>query len=149
LACLAASLGVVGGLGVSAPTAWAAGNSGSATYTFIDFMGSFPGTVPANCPAILQTNDDLGLYFISGNENEPDGNKTIEGDAYYVALDPTEGPVPVALGHATKWGDNKGFTVTFQGSTTFPGSADPGQTIYFHMTGNPRSLQQVANMTCS
>ena len=34
-ACLAASLGIVGSLGVSAPTAWAAGNSGSATGIFI------------------------------------------------------------------------------------------------------------------
>ena len=138
LACLAAGLGVIGSLGVSAPRAWATGNNGSATGTFIDFNGSFPGTVLANCPAVLGT-DDLGLYFISGNVNQSFG--TIEGDAYYV--DVTEGYVPLYLGHATLWGDNKGFTATFHGSN------DVGRTIDFHMTGNPRSLQQVANMRCS
>jgi len=137
-ACLAGSLGVAGGLGVSAPMAWAAGNSGSGAGSFIDFRGSFPGTVPANCPPQLAT-DDLGLYFVSGNTNKSGG--TIEGEAYYV--DVTEGYVPLALGHATVWGDSKGFTATFHGSS------DAKQTIDFHMTGNPRSLQQVANMRCS
>ncbi len=138
LACLAASIGIVGASVVSAPAAWAGGNSGSATGIFIDFGGSFPGTVPANCPAVLST-DDLGLYFISGNANHSFG--TEEGDAYYV--DVTEGYVPLYLGHATLWGNAKAFTATFHGSN------DAGQTIDFHMTGGPRSLQQVANMACS
>ena len=138
MACLAASIGMGGAVFVSAPAAWAGGNSGSATGTFIDFGGSFPGTVPANCPPQLGT-DDLGLYFISGNANKSGG--TIEGDAYYV--DVTQGYVPLYLGHATLWGDNKGFTATFHGSN------DSGQTIDFHMTGNPRSLQQLDNMACS
>jgi len=144
LACLATSLGVVGSLGVSAPTAWAAGNSGSAAGTFIDFAGTFPGTVPEACPPILRTADDLGLLFISGNTNSVDGNRTVEGDSYYAAHT-SDGWVPVALGHATKWGNDKAFTVTFQGSNL----NDAGQTIDFHMTGNPRSLQQVDNMQCS
>ena len=138
LVALGVVIGMAGALVVSAPAAWAGGNSGSASGTFIDFSGSFPGTVPANCPPVLGT-DDLGLYFISGNANKSGG--TIEGDAYYV--DVTQGYVPLYLGHATLWGDNKGFTATFHGSN------DSGQTIDFHMTGNPRSLQQVANMACS
>jgi hypothetical protein len=138
MAGFAASIGMAGAVVVSAPAAWAAGNGGSATGTFIDFNGSFPGTVPANCPAVLGT-DDLGLYFISGNANISFG--TIEGDAYYV--DVTEGDVPLYLGQATLWGNDKAFTATFHGSN------DAGQTIDFHMTGNPRSLQQVANMACS
>ena len=137
MACLAASIGMAGAAVVSAPAAWAGGNSGSATGTFIDFGGSFPGTVPANCPAVLGT-DDLGLVFISGNTNKSFG--TIEGDAYYV--DVTE-RIPLYLGHATVRGNDKGFTATFHGSN------DSGQTIDFHMTGNPRSLQQLDNMACS
>jgi hypothetical protein len=74
--------------------------------------------------------------FISGNTNKSFG--TIEGDAYYVDV-----TVPLFLGHATLWGDAKGFTATFHGSN------GAGLTIEPHMTGNPRSLQQVANMTCS
>ena len=140
MACLAASIGMVGVAVAAAPAAWAGGNSGSATGTFIDFMGSFPGAVPANCPAVLRT-DDLGLYFISGNANKTGG--TIEGSAYYVDISPTNGYVPLYLGHATLWGDNKGFTATFHGSN------EAGQTIEFHMVGNPRSLQQLDNMTCS
>jgi hypothetical protein len=128
---------MAGAVFVSAPAAWAGGNSGSGTGTFIDFGGSFPGTVPANCPAVLGT-DDLGLYFISGNTNKSFG--TIEGDAYYV--DVTEGNVPLYLGRATTHGNNKGFTATFHGSN------DAGQTIDLHMTGNPGSLQQVANTAC-
>jgi hypothetical protein len=142
LACLAAGLGVVGSLGVSAPAAWAAGNSGSATGTFIDFGGSFPGIVPANCPAILHTDADLGLFFISGTTNQQGAAQTVEGDAYYVALT-AGGPVIVALGHAAKWGNDKAFSVTFQGSS------ETGQTIDFHMVGNPLSLQLVDNMQCS
>ena len=142
LACLATSLGVVSFLAISAPAAWAAGNSGSADNTFIDFMGSFPGTVPGNCPAILHTTDDLGLYFISGNTNRPGGN-TVEGYAAYVAFDPVLGPVVVALGHAATWGNQKGFTATFVGAT------ESGQTLDFHMVGNQRSLQQLDNMACS
>jgi hypothetical protein len=138
MACVAASIGILGPVTLSAPAAWAGGNSGSAAGTFIDFNGSFPGAVPANCPAVLGT-DDLGLFFISGNVNKSFG--TVEGDAYYV--DVTEDFVPMYLGHATLWGDNKGFTATFHGSN------DAGQTIDFHMTGNPRSLQQVDNMACS
>jgi hypothetical protein len=60
IASLAATIGMAGAVLVSAPAAWAGGNTGSATGTFIDFMGSFPGTVPADCPAVLGT-DDLGL----------------------------------------------------------------------------------------
>jgi hypothetical protein len=131
---------MAGAVAVLPPTAWAESNSGSAAGTFIDFMGSFPGIVPANCPAVLGT-DDLGLYFISGNANR--AGRTIEGDAYYVDLNPTEGPVPLFLGHATLSGNGKGFTATFHGSN------EAGQTIEFHMTGNPRSLQQLDNMTCS
>ena len=139
LACLAAGLGVIGSLGVSAPRAWATGNNGSATGTFIDFNGSFPGTVPANCPAALNT-DDLGLYFIAGNANKSGG--TVEGDAYYVDVTTKQ---PLYVGHATLWGDNKGFTATFHGA----GVNDPAQTIDFHMVGNPRSLQQLDIMACS
>lgn len=141
VACLAASLGLLGGVTASGPAAWAAGNSGSASGIFIDFGGSFPGIVPANCPPAIAT-DDLGLFFVSGNTNSTDGNGTVEGDAYYVALT-GDGPLLLALGHATKWGNDKAFTVTFDGIS------DAGQTIDFHMTGNPRSLQQVGNMTCS
>jgi hypothetical protein len=129
---------MAGAVLVSAPNAWAAGNSGSATGTFIDFMGSFPGTVPANCPAVLNT-DDLGLYFISGNANK---SGTVEGDAYYVDVTTKQ---PLYVGHATLWGDNKGFTATFHGSSL----DDAAQTIDFHMVGNPRSLQQLDNMACS
>ncbi|HEY2428287.1 MAG TPA: hypothetical protein VGI06_05120 [Acidimicrobiales bacterium] len=132
----------MGGLSVSTPAAWAAGNSGSATGTFIDFGGSFPGIVPDNCPAILHTTDDLGLFFISGNTNQPGGN-TVEGYAAYVALDPVLGPVVVAIGHAATWGDQKGFTATFVGAT------ESGQTLDFHMVGNTRSLQQLDTMRCS
>ena len=142
LACIAASLGVVATLGISVPSAWASGNNGSADNTFIDFNGSFPGTVPGNCPAILQTTDDLGLFFISGNTNQPNGN-TVEGYAAYIALDPVLGPVVVALGHAATWGNDKGFTATFVGTTP------TGQTLDFHMVGNQRSLQQLDTMECS
>lgn len=138
MACLAASMGMVSALAVCAPPAWAAGNSGSAAGTFIDFGGSFPGAVPANCPAMLGT-DDLGLYFVSGNTNE--SAATIEGDAYYV--DVTEGYAPLYLGFATVWGNDKAFTATFHGTNP------AGQTIDFHMTGNPRSLQQLDNMACA
>jgi hypothetical protein len=124
---------------VSAPAAWAVGNSGSAAGTFIDFMGSFPGTVPANCPAVLST-DDLGLYFLSGNANK--SGATVEGDAYYVDVTTQQ---PLYLGRATLWGDSKGFTATFHGSSL----NDPGKTIHFHMVGNPRSLQQLDTMVCS
>jgi hypothetical protein len=129
---------MAGAVMVSAPAASAAGNAGSGTGTFIDFMGSFPGTVPANCPAVLAT-DDLGLYFVSGNTNKTFA--TVEGDAYYVDI--TQNDTPLYLGHATVWGDNKGFTATFHGSNP------AGQTIDWHMTGNPRSLQQLDNMRCS
>jgi len=139
IASLAAAIGMAGAVFVSVPAAWAAGNSGSATGTFIDFMGSFPGTVPANCPAALNT-DDLGLYFIAGNANKSGG--TVEGDAYYVDVTTKQ---PLYVGHATLWGDNKGFTATFHGSSL----NDPGQTIDFHMVGNPRSLQQLDHMACS
>ena len=139
IASLAAAIGMAGAVFVFAPAAWAAGNSGSAAGTFIDFMGSFPGTVPASCPAVLNT-DDLGLYFISGNANKSGG--TVEGDAYYVDVTTQQ---PLYLGHATLWGDNKGFTATFHGA----GVNDPAQTIDFHMVGNPRSLQQLDIMACS
>ena len=139
IASLAAAIGMAGAVFVSVPAAWAAGNSGSATGTFIDFMGSFPGTVPANCPAALNT-DDLGLYFIAGNANKSGG--TVEGDAYYVDVTTKQ---PLYVGHATLWGDNKGFTATFHGA----GVNDPAQTIDFHMVGNPRSLQQLDIMACS
>jgi hypothetical protein len=139
IASLVATIGLAGAVLVSAPAASAAGNSGSATGTFIDFMGSFPGTVPANCPAVLGA-DDLGLYFLSGNANRPGG--TVEGDAYYVDVTTKQA---LYVGHATIWGDNKGFTATFHGSSL----DNPGQTIYFHMVGNPRSLQQLDNMACS
>lgn len=142
LACLAASIGLAAAVGGSASTAWAAGNNGSADGIFIDFGGSFPGPVPANCPAELAS-DDLGLFFISGNTNATDGNGTVEGYAAYVAL-PTDGPpIVLALGHATKWGNDKAFSVTFDGAS------NTGQTIAFHMEGNPLSLQHVDTMQCS
>lgn len=142
LASLAAGVGLAGAVLGAAPTAWAAGNSGSATGIFIDFGGTFPGTVPASCPPELST-DDLGLFFVSGNTNSSDGNGTVEGDAYYVALPTDAPPIVLAFGRATKWGNDKAFSVVFDGVSS------SGQTIAFHMEGDPLSLQHVDTVQCS
>ncbi|MBV9661545.1 MAG: hypothetical protein JO337_10340, partial [Acidimicrobiales bacterium] len=82
LACLAASVAAIGGLGVFTPAAFAAGSSGSAAGQFIP-LGPFPGTPGPGCPADITT-DIFGLAFVSGNANK--SGETIEGDAYLADL---------------------------------------------------------------
>jgi hypothetical protein len=136
LAGLAVSAVAFGSLGLAAPAALAAGNSGSAAGIVLD-LGPFPGQVPANCPSDAAT-DNFALSFVSGNANK--SGETIEGDAWLVneTLDQQ-----AYFGHATFWGNETNFTATFHGSNS------GGQTLNFHVTGNKPHGIQVANLTCS
>jgi hypothetical protein len=136
MACLAASIGMAGAVVVSVPAAWAGGNSGSATGVSFSFGGTFPGTVPPNCSPQSGT-DIFGYSFVSGNANKSGG--TIEGNA--ILWDFTTNESTGYLGHATFWGNQKGFTTTYHGS-------NGAQTIDFHITVNVHGIQ-VANLTCS
>jgi hypothetical protein len=139
LACLAASIGMAGGVVASAPAAWAGGNSGSAEGIVIPFAGPFPGTVPPTCSPAAST-DTYELIFMSGNVNKLGG--TIEGIAQLVDISTPEPTNTGFVGHATIWFGSKGnVTVTYHGS-------NGAQTTDFHLTIDPHGLN-VATLSCS
>ena len=129
LAFAAAALTV--GVGLAAPAAFAdPGHAGSAAGFSMD-LGPSPVGVPTNCPF---KNGDAALTWTSGQLNP----QTITGDAIFSLND-----INLYTGHATTWGNQTNFTLTFQGTGA------GGSSLHIHIVGNKPHPEQQVNITCS